>query len=142
MIKIAIGSWLLAVFSVPAVTRSDGIAKEDGKALRRKYCSAFLREVEAVCHIQQERQYYHSYTAALWDSVEGSQTLTVARERDSDSSFPAGSDRVESFLCYLSKRFDCVWGFLIQCLSTTKSHELPKTGIRCHNSPESIPVVR
>lgn len=69
--------------------------------------------MEAVHHIQQERQHYRSYTSELWDCAEGSQRLTVAGERDYDSSFPVGSDKVESLLCYLPKRFACVWVFFV-----------------------------
>ena len=128
MIKMQIGSWLLAIFSVSTVIRYDRITKEDGEALRRKYCSVSLGEVEAVHCIQQERQQYRSYTSELWDCAEGSQRLTVAGERDSDSSFPVGSDGMESLLCCLPKRFGCVWVFLIQCLSSAKVINCPKQG--------------
>lgn len=57
MIKMQIGSWLLAMFSVSTVIRYDRITKEDGEALRRKYCSVPLGEVEAVHRIRQERQH-------------------------------------------------------------------------------------
>lgn len=95
--------------------------------------------MEAVHHIQQERQHCHSYTSELGDSAEGSQRLTVAGERGSDSSFLVGSDEVESLFCSVPKGFGCIWVcflvvwlfgcfFLIQCLSTAKAINCPEQG--------------
>lgn len=60
----------------------------------------------------------------------------LAGERDSDSTFPAGSDRAESLFCCLLKSFGCVFlmcssfgfVFLIQCSSTAKAVNCPKQG--------------
>lgn len=126
MIKMQIGSWLLAVFSVSTVTRYDRTTKEDGEDLGRKYCWVPFGKVEAAHHVPLGRQYYGSNISELWDCTWGSYRWTVAGGRDSDSPFPAGSDRVESLFCCLLKRFGFV--FLIQCSSTAKAVNCPKQG--------------
>lgn len=109
MIKMQIGTWLLAMFSVSTVVRYDRITEEDGEALRRKYCSVPLGKWK-LCITSNRKGSTTAATPQSCGTAEGSQRLTVAGERDSNSSFPVGSDKVESLLCYLPKRFGCVWG--------------------------------
>lgn len=91
--KLDFGYWQCLVFQV---IRYDGITKEDKEALRRKYYSAPFGE---VCLTSSRKG--STDAAAPWavGLCRGSQRSTVARERDSDSSFPVGSDGVESLLC-------------------------------------------
>lgn len=128
MIKKQIGSSLLAMFSVSTVTRYDRTTKEDGEDLGRKDCSVPHGKVEAAHHVPWERQQHLRAVGLCVRKLEI--RLTVAGERDSDRTFPAGSEKVDSLFCCLLKSFGCVlfcFVFLIQC-SSTKAVNCAKQG--------------